>query len=593
MDKENIPPIDSLSAGPFSGSLAGANTVLLSRTATAVLHSEIINDGVNGLPDTIFGHSKCPICDIELELTNLVISKPCGHTTCITCLVEHLKYKDTCHTCREDILSVYTSKNKEEEVYGFQNRYILHTPMKIRRINTHTSYNQSHNGVLSNSRERYHNILHPSVPLMSPLPTLPTLVSDNIELPDTVLLSLHKNTDTNGIFFIMPTTLNNDTDIVIKNSDTVIIDDVSGSMDGSKNELCKKAINKLIDNSTSTERYTVISFDDYAVQEFALQSITPFNKEDIKTIISRIDAHGTTDYQVAFSLLYDVIRESGNNRKKTVIFLTDGEPTNNVSKDLLDKIYGEFPDLTMYIISIGNQIDASSVLVPILHDRGFELGRYFHWNTDLEVNLSTILSEIQGSISDTFATDVKIIFTNAKPVCAHVCTEDGKYIVNIPILNYGDSLNIAYTNVLTDHPVEISYQFKKNDDIIYGVSTYDSQNILPESLTKFFIMKKIIMSSVDTILEREDINNDEKHALLIQIKTDINRENHTDLGIYFDEINSNLDIIISSLDNRNLRDLDSQNTATAVRLSSNSNGIGRIMSNTVSRTASQTSPSSY
>ena len=558
----------------------------LNRTATAVLHSEIINDGafathgipivprVPIVPNTIFGHRECPICYTDLELANLVISKPCKHTTCMDCLGNHLQNDDKCAICRADILLVYTSNNKDEDVSIFKNRYAPSTPVKLRRMNTQTSYNRPYPGVLSNSRERYHNIL---------LPSISSLENEGIELPDTVLLALHKNTATNGIFFMMPATQNDDTDI--RNIDTVIVTDVSGSMDGSKIESCKKAINKLIDNSTSTERYTVITFDDYAVQEFALQSITPFNKEDIKTKISRIDAHGTTDYQVAFSLLYDVIRESGNDRKKTVIFLTDGEPTNNVSHNLLDKIYGDFPDLTMYIISIGNQIDASSVLVPILHDRGFELGRYFHWNTDLEENLSTILTEIQGSISDTFATNIKITFKNAIPDSSlnALITEDDKYIVNIPVLNYGDSLNIIYGNVQTDHPVEINYQFKKNDGIIYGVSTYDSQNILPETLTKFYPMKKSIMSSIDTILERDDIDNDEKQALLIQIKTALN---HADYGVYFDEINSNLDVIIHSLDTRNVRDLDSQNSATAIRLSSNSTGIGRTASANISRTAS-------
>jgi hypothetical protein len=56
---------------------------------------------------------ECPICINTLTETNICKTK-CNHSYCLSCLLEHLTYNDTCPLCRSVIFN-FIKKVEESE----------------------------------------------------------------------------------------------------------------------------------------------------------------------------------------------------------------------------------------------------------------------------------------------------------------------------------------------------------------------------------------------------------------------------------------------------------------------------------------------
>jgi hypothetical protein len=111
------------------------------------------------------------------------------------------------------------------------------------------------------------------------------------------------------------------------NRDIVLIFDNSASMLGKKMAVAKEAANKLLDCADETDRLSIVTFREICdVDEKApLTILTTKNKEQLKKIISAIDAKTGTPLINALKKSVDILnRESSQDRVRMIILMTDG-----------------------------------------------------------------------------------------------------------------------------------------------------------------------------------------------------------------------------------------------------------------------------
>jgi flagellar biosynthesis GTPase FlhF len=69
-------------------------------------HQELINDNIN------INENICTICLDNLKENNYVKTN-CNHTFCLSCLLQHLKFNNTCPCCRSSIESIRKNDSKQ------------------------------------------------------------------------------------------------------------------------------------------------------------------------------------------------------------------------------------------------------------------------------------------------------------------------------------------------------------------------------------------------------------------------------------------------------------------------------------------------
>jgi hypothetical protein len=320
----------------------------------------------------------------------------------------------------------------------------------------------------------------------------------------------------------------------------------------------KEGIIKTINTLKPSQRISIIVFNDQSYHLFPMQQITTSNKQEIIEKINSLSSSGGTNFNPAFSLLERAISDAirtGPGRKIVTLFFSDGDHTDLLDYELIDRIYSTNPALNMYTASIGEGVNASHSLEPILRERPYELSRYIHIpDTD---GFENVLSTIIGENSDSFATNIRITFTNAKPLSGQIIDD---YSLIVSNLNTNSEIIIPY-EVLSTNPVDISYTFQRNDGVVVsGSFSEDTTNILPETLTIFFPRKKIVSAEIIKITSNDDLSNQAKYNALTALKDSITEEM---LNEFYNEFITEITRIMNSYI---YEDNSSQNVSTETQV---------------------------
>jgi len=535
------------------------NHSTVQQNVTQILHRKFIDNGAVG---QIFGNRDCNICYTTLDLDNIVQSKPCGHTSCISCLVTYFdtSNKFDCYSCRQNINELFTTNNGNETIDNFLNKNNIDNKDNKNNIDSqqvfYTPIRRRTSNIYQSSSELYgiSNTVLPSV-LIENFSQLNQIRRENF----IALFDIHPEVFLNkNLGNVYITAFEDANQQQSSTSDIIYIEDISGSMVNRLNNVKKGLISTIEKLENNNQRFTIILFDDHAYQLFPLQKITSLNKSSIINKVKSINVGGSTNYNSAFTLLLLILQDSvitGENRKKIVKFGSDGENIGTTNYNLINDIYEQFPNLIMYVISIGENVNASTHLIPILRERSYELGKYMHIPNIEE--FERILLEIIGDNPDTYASNIEIRFKNVKPISLNAIEEnDGSYLIKFPYLNIGGDINIAFTrndNLLMLDP-EIEYIFTKNDGSeIKGKFNKDNDKILPDSLTIFFSKKRIIDIEINNIISNNNSSNEEKKNLLDSLKTYITPDM---MGYYYSDFLFEINRIIYSFENS---DNNSQN----------------------------------
>ena len=502
-----------------------------SRISTAHVKDQIEEQGLFDENDTKFLHRDCPVCIgeymTEVGIDKINICKPCNHPFCRNCLCTWIKDHDTCPTCKGEIKSILVEKNIEKSI----DAYCVENNIQSKSLNF----------LINDLDDLSQFVFQPSqqfVPSIFNNENISRIFELKSSIPITGVANISNTTEyavinTDSVVSFITNSFKNDEN----NDDILCILDNSGSMEGNKIEKSKQGIISIINSLKTFQRISVVLFNDNTRHLFGLQQITVSNKDELISNINNIRAGGGTEYNPALRTIKQIFDESNGEtqRKRIVLFFSDGEHTDTPNMIILDETYDSYPELLFYTISMGNNIDASANLIPLHRERPVELGRYFDC-PNMEY-FTDIIQNIIGNSRPLFLKDMCITFPNNIKLFTtyqKVSNEDNDtFSITVPILNVGDTINIAFKiEDESTHVENISYIFIRISDNteITGVSIFDENNILPKEISIDYPKSRYLLHDLNEIVDSTSLSKEEKKNMLSEIRKDITVENN---GIYY------------------------------------------------------------
>ena len=177
--------------------------------------------------------------------------------------------------------------------------------------------------------------------------------------PDLVGLNLlsYKEPGEDGFFMLLaaPKVEVDPDEIVAK--DVILVLDVSGSMDGEKIAQAKDAAEYILDNLNPEDRFNIIAFST-ATRTFSAEMEPASASESGIDFVRGVEASGSTDINRA---LLEALAIADETRPTTLIFLTDGLPTEGVrdTSYILRNVKEAAPEnVRLFSFGVGYDVDA-------------------------------------------------------------------------------------------------------------------------------------------------------------------------------------------------------------------------------------------
>lgn len=514
----------------------------------------------------------------------------CGHSMHKECCHEYLTQTQMlqCPTCRSPIDKISTTEWGQCTIEEFENRY--ETELQLCAMPTFGLSRQVTCGGYSgiqctqaysysqddddNMRYKKNGVALSAIPILESQEAIKQSNCNNATSlfsgPSQFILKENLGT----FAFIAP--YQESADLSGLNADIYLILDVSGSMAGERINKCKDAIKIMIAgiNGKSRIRVSLITFDDYAVQEFPLGIISLANYDNIIKIVDSLCDSGGTNYNVAFELLSKILSD----RDSIVFFFSDGEPSITTDLSILQGIYGAHPQLTMYVISIGADVNADKALIPLLCDRHHDVAVYRHFS-ELD-EFPQFIANVVGETTTIYATDIKITFSAGIRPISSKCetTEDGISSICVPFVRFNDMIQFAFTQSETEQPIIIRTEYTIDGQTYMIVSVRDNENLLGEILSKHFAIKRFLDRECNIIRYRTELTNRAKQDMLRNILNSITMEH---LGTFYDEFKYGLEHMIESFELISSRKRNIENILS--QIDNNLGSVNRQVSASIAR----------
>jgi len=521
----------------------------------------------------------------------------CGHSCHSKCMYEYLEHNQDnlnicCFTCRTTLQYISTIECGHNSIVEFIDKYNIKKnifgdsndddgehlyvvpPMtqvpKLKRMHT----NSASAYILderNDDRSSKHMVILKEIPIQNSFKNINSSTNTELSVMYTELINLDENILGTVVLTTPYSELSNNPDI-----DIYVILDVSGSI-APILDLFKQSLKEIVLKLKENQRFTIITFDDYAVHLIPLGIINTFNINNILSIIDNIQCEGGTNYNVAFELLSKII----SNRQSLIFFLTDGDPSTETDFEIIRKIYDEHPTIMINIISMGGYVDASTKLIPLLFDRHHELAKYRHFTEFTD--FPSYIEEIVGEACAIYATKIRIVFKNITPISSQINIIDATTsYIDIPSINCNSTTLFSFTKEhsnMETFTISVSYfieeqQFEK-------IALLDNTNVLGNVIKINYPIKRINDCKINEIIRRKDITSKSKIELCQQILDSSSEDMY---GIFYEEFTTGLKSLIKSMTDVTSRNKNAQNVFT--QTTQNSPGIPRIYSSTLSHTLS-------
>ena len=552
---------------------------------------------------TKFLNTQC-WCGSSIKNEEDIAITSCGHSCHSKCMYEYLEHNQDnlnicCFTCRTTLQYISTIEcghnsivefidkyNIKKYIFGDSNDdegdYLYNVPPmtqlpKLKRMHTNSAsaYNLDE---INDDRSSKHMVVLKEIPILNSFKNINsntnnTSTSTNIEL--SVMYTELINFDEHILGTVVLTTpyseLSNNPDI-----DIYVILDVSGSIVPIL-DLFKQSLKEIVLKLKENQRFTIITFDDYAVHLIPLGIINTFNINNILSIIDNIECAGGTNYNVAFELLSKII----SNRQSLIFFLTDGDPSTETDLEIIKKIYYEHPTIMINIISMGGYVDASTKLIPLLFDRHHELAKYRHFAEFTD--FPSYIEEIVGEACAIYATKIRIVFKNITPISSQINIIDATTsYIDIPSINCNSTTLFSFTKEASNmEPFTINVSYFIEEQQFEKIALIDNTNVLGDVIKINYPIKRINDCKINEIIRRKDITSKSKIELCQKILDSSSEDMY---GIFYEEFTTGLKSLIKSMTDVTSRNKNAQNVFT--QTTQNSPGIPRIYSATLSHTLS-------
>lgn len=507
-----------------------------------------------------FASSKCCICIEICRSDNYVFMFPCNHNIHIKCLRECLQTSHReCPVCKTVIGHIVDINDNVYTISEFLNIY----PDGIDITIDHTSSAISSQSLTSAIRITSRSISSPlgiSRSITSPIGVSNYQTREEFRLKESIAVvkstrTIHETSklkllwdskleidDKNvGVFVVETPNVEEE----YLDSDIIIMLDNSGSMQNCLS-LCKTILREVIKDLKKGQRLSLMTFESLSRHIIPLRIISQNDITTIEKLINEIKSEGGTNYQKAWNSLIEIAndskRTSDDERNLTVIWLTDGEPSQDlsglnqydVSVNTVNQFYTLFPLVSFNIISIGDNV-RSEILTPKLlcnsTSRG-DLGQYFHCENASQIR--DTLDQITGGVSNIHSKSLVIRFN--KDIVVHSSSAkkiDDETVIEIPFMKMSDNLDIVCefpTSMNCDY-ITCEYQHVTPEGDILEIAKLEHQD-LPDRLTTHYINRRF------TLLKLEKIHNStiSKKIKTTQLRTIKDASTIIKYGEYLQEV---------------------------------------------------------
>jgi len=218
-------------------------------------------------------------------------------------------------------------------------------------------------------------------------------------------LITHQQGNQDGFFLLLLSPSLKSNQERIQPRDIFLILDTSGSMEGEKLQQGKAALTYILQHLNPEDRFNIITFSS-TVRAYA-HTLNPISKaDDAAKWVSNLEALGGTNIYLALS---EALQQSDPQRTTTMIFLTDGLPTEGIIEEdsLLDALRNEAPN-SVRIFPFGVGYDVNTLLLDQLAEDHKGRPSYVEPGERIDESVSAFYHRIQSPI----LTDVKLEFEN-------------------------------------------------------------------------------------------------------------------------------------------------------------------------------------
>ncbi len=183
--------------------------------------------------------------------------------------------------------------------------------------------------------------------------------------------------------------------------DVLLVLDVSGSMQGAKIDQAKRALDYILGQLNSNDRFNIVTFS--TGTNWYASSLRPVSaRDDGRNFVARIRAEGSTDINRA---LLEALNAVDRERPTTIIFLTDGLPTTGETnaQKIIANVTGVTPkNVRLFTFGVGD--DVNTILLDTLAEKLRGASGYVRPNEKID----EIVSGFYAKVSTPVLADVTI-----------------------------------------------------------------------------------------------------------------------------------------------------------------------------------------
>ena len=290
--------------------------------------------------------------------------------------------------------------------------------------------------------------------------------------------------------------------------DIVVVIDISGSMDSCATteqngqtidngftilDITKHALNTIIESMKPSDRISIITFSNSAETLCDLTYIDDTNKTYIKTLVNNLKTYGATNIWAGLNKgLEQYINDTDyNNRVKSLMFLTDGIPSNHLlpPRGIIQTLEKKIKNMNennlivpnIYTFGFGNNLD-TSLLVNIaekgnghfsyIPDSGFVGTIFIHSLSYINTLICNNVCVDLEYMCDKFKQNVKILGYD-------------KYNIDLNTLHLGNNRHLIF-KILSDDlitcsnslAIALKYKTIENEERISQISINKNKEII-------------------------------------------------------------------------------------------------------------------
>ncbi len=285
---------------------------------------------------------------------------------------------------------------------------------------------------------------------------------------DATVISFRPRTDRDGFFILMATPGFAMPEKKMVPKDVIFVVDVSGSMAGQKIKQAREALRFCLNSLEENDRFEIIRFSS-EVEGFrnGLIAAGEEEKKNALYFIDNLEAAGGTNINDALLQAMGV-KNSRDNRPTSIVFLTDGLPTEGVTevKQILQNVKATGKNF-IRIFSFGMGYDVNTFLLDKLSLDFHGSANYVKPGENIEKEVSGFFAKIsqpvltdlqidfgEGEVYDIYPTQLPDIFRGQRVTLFGRYRKPGKAEITLTGRQGGSTRRFAYTVTFAEREQE-------------------------------------------------------------------------------------------------------------------------------------------